>query len=163
MDRSGERIWKCLTVCQPWAWCIVHGPKQWENRSWRCHYRGPLLIHAGRSRARLTPEVYDWLSRRGIEPPPPQQLVYGAIIGVCKLVDCLPVEQLPTDPWADGPWCLKLADARPLPQPIPCQGKLRLFDAKLAADQVSLLKSTLAADAPACRQGPSYDTIEPVL
>jgi hypothetical protein len=41
---------KCLTVCQPWAWAIVHGRKHVENRTWATDYRGPLLIHAGGSR-----------------------------------------------------------------------------------------------------------------
>jgi hypothetical protein len=44
---------KCLTICQPHAWGIVHGTKRIENRRWYTGYRGPLLIHAGKSK--------DWL------------------------------------------------------------------------------------------------------
>ncbi|MHC4404130.1 MAG: ASCH domain-containing protein [Planctomycetota bacterium] len=43
---------KALTICQPWAWAIIHGPKPVENRGWATKYRGPLAIHAGQSRGR---------------------------------------------------------------------------------------------------------------
>ena len=35
-----------LSVRQPWAGLIVKGIKAIENRTWRTHYRGDLLIHA---------------------------------------------------------------------------------------------------------------------
>ena len=41
---------KALTVLQPWAWALIHGPKRIENRSWATYYRGPLVIHAGKSK-----------------------------------------------------------------------------------------------------------------
>lgn len=39
---------KALTVRQPWAWAIIHGGKNVENRGagFTKTYRGPLLIHA---------------------------------------------------------------------------------------------------------------------
>jgi hypothetical protein len=37
---------RALTIRQPWAWLIVHGHKDLENRTWCTSYRGPLLIHA---------------------------------------------------------------------------------------------------------------------
>lgn len=41
---------KALTIRQPWAWAIVHGPKRLENRDWPgCSYRGPILIHASKN------------------------------------------------------------------------------------------------------------------
>jgi hypothetical protein len=36
-----------LSVRQPWAWAIVSGYKDVENRSWPTNYRGTLFIHAG--------------------------------------------------------------------------------------------------------------------
>jgi len=40
---------RVLTVRQPWAWAIIHGGKDVENRSRNIagDYRGPLAIHAG--------------------------------------------------------------------------------------------------------------------
>ena len=37
---------KVIVVRQPWAWLIVHGYKDIENRSWKTRYRGTLLIQA---------------------------------------------------------------------------------------------------------------------
>lgn len=38
---------KVLTIKQPWATLISTGIKQYEIRSWKTNYRGPMLIHAG--------------------------------------------------------------------------------------------------------------------
>jgi len=40
---------RCLTVRQPWAWAIIHGGKDVENRTRNIAggYRGPVAIHAG--------------------------------------------------------------------------------------------------------------------
>ena len=37
---------KVIVVRQPWAWLIVNGFKDIENRSWKTRHRGPLLIQA---------------------------------------------------------------------------------------------------------------------
>jgi ASCH domain len=100
---------KALTVRQPWAAAIVAGNKVIENRSRRTAYRGPLLIHAGKA-------------------PAGPGLVYGAIIGVCDLVDCLPVAEVEGQPDACGPWCWILSNPRPL-TPFACPGKLGLWEA----------------------------------
>ncbi len=39
---------KAITLWQPWAWALIHGGKDVENRVWRTHYRGPLIIHAAK-------------------------------------------------------------------------------------------------------------------
>jgi hypothetical protein len=38
---------KALTLRQPWAFCITHGTKRVENRTWGTSHRGLLAIHAG--------------------------------------------------------------------------------------------------------------------
>lgn len=48
---------KALTVQQPWAWAIVHGGKDIENRTQAWSYRGPLAIHAGAPVLRTTGEI----------------------------------------------------------------------------------------------------------
>ncbi len=42
---------RVLSLRQPWAWLIVNGYKDIENRSWRTNHRGPLLIHASSNRS----------------------------------------------------------------------------------------------------------------
>jgi ASCH domain len=57
-----------LTVRQPWAWAIIHGGKDVENRSWRTKYRGPLLIHAGSA---FEPDGYETVMQLATQQPPP--------------------------------------------------------------------------------------------
>ena len=38
---------KVLTIKQPFASLIAEGYKEYEFRTWKTKYRGPLLIHAG--------------------------------------------------------------------------------------------------------------------
>src|SRR5271165_5444563 len=46
---SGRARLRALSVRQPWAWLIVNGVKDIENRSFRTDHHGPLLIHAALS------------------------------------------------------------------------------------------------------------------
>ena len=43
---------KVIVVRQPWAWLIVNGYKDIENRSWHTNYQGMLLIQASASRGK---------------------------------------------------------------------------------------------------------------
>jgi hypothetical protein len=53
---------RILTVRQPWAWAIIHGGKDIENRVRNIagDYRGPVAIHAARADAEGAPESL-WL------------------------------------------------------------------------------------------------------
>ena len=86
---------KIISVRQPWASLIVQGIKDVENRSWRTHHRGPVLIHASQRQDEITEKE---LKRRyGIEMP--KRLPKGSVIGVADIVDC--VEEHPSK-WFDG-------------------------------------------------------------
>jgi hypothetical protein len=126
----GGRV-RALTVQQPWAWAIVHGGKDVENRTRNLagSYRGPVAIHAGKQVSRdgvddprLRPDWavamgYVYVHRSGdraeISYPDraatqaPNRLAsvmpLGAIIGVTGLVD-VHVEQAhccPDTIWAE--------------------------------------------------------------
>jgi hypothetical protein len=77
---------KALTVRQPWAWLIVHGHKPSEYRTWRTHYRGPLLIIAS---AALHPESvaagFEFADAHGITLP--GVIDTGGIVGTVILSD----------------------------------------------------------------------------
>ena len=47
---------QAISIRQPWAWLIVHGWKNIENRMWRTSYRGPVLIHASKG---MTQDEYN--------------------------------------------------------------------------------------------------------
>jgi len=113
---------KALSVCQPWAWAIVAGIKTIENR-WRpTRHRGPLVIHASKSRRYLEEDFSELLP--GL--PPWDELDYGALVGVVEVVDCVPLAEVEGDPFAIGPWCWLLSGARGI-RPVPCKGQVSLF------------------------------------
>jgi hypothetical protein len=114
---------KALSVRQPWAWAIVHGIKTVENRSRPTRHRGPLVIHASRSRRSLAGDYSDLLP--GL--PPVEELAFGALVGVVEVVDCVPVTEVEGDPFAVGPWCWLLRQARGI-RPVPFKGQVALFD-----------------------------------
>lgn len=152
---------RILTVRQPWAWAIIHGGKDVENRSRNIagDYRGPVAIHAamtlddpadpriGAAIRRLYVEP-----RRGIDEVPsiagcddpwltnsPWFGYRGGIIGVADLIDVHHVDDCASisawrvtqtercSSWAEpNSWHLRLANPRPLPEPIPYKGALGL-------------------------------------
>ena len=119
MATDGVRV---LTVRQPWAWAIIHGGKDVENRSWPTKHRGALLIHAGSAFER---DGYETVKRLAARPPPPaDEFVHGAIIGVAELVDCV---RDSNSEWAvPGQWHWCLRSQGPV-ESFPCSGKLGLW------------------------------------
>lgn len=120
---------RILTVRQPWAWAIIHGGKDVENRVRNIagSYRGPIAIHS----AATTVAAFDG-RHADLWPFDMQKHVFGAIIGVIELVD-VHHDDGPgpyDDPngccastWhEDGQWHLVLANPRPLAEPIPYRG-----------------------------------------
>lgn len=41
---------KAITLWEPWATLVVEGLKEFETRSWYTSHRGPLVIHAAKTR-----------------------------------------------------------------------------------------------------------------
>jgi len=88
-----------LSVRQPWAWLIVNGFKNLENRSWSTSFRGPTWIHAGKAWGRTEKndrmQVTDHF---GIEIP--ESLPLGGIVGSAEIIGC--VKASPSR-WFTGP------------------------------------------------------------
>ena len=118
---------KAITVCQPYAWLIVHGCKTIENRSWSTSYRGPLVIHAGKSHKYMgaVDELRPLIERM----PPKEEYRFGCILGVVTLRDCVPFghSSLYRNRWAEGPVCWRLSAPR-LTSLEPYRGERGLFD-----------------------------------
>lgn len=137
---------RALTIRQPWAWAVIHGGKDVENRSVAWSYRGPLAVHAGNAwswtgqrspliRAAATAALGDrWANR--------DNFAFGAIIGVVDLVDVHYAE--PDAVCCDSQWVearyrdqqgheigtvthLALENPRALGEPIVCRGRLGLW------------------------------------
>jgi hypothetical protein len=123
-----------LTISQPWASMFPSRMKWVENRPWRSHYLGPLLIHAGKGSQYLTKHQL-------------KQYATGAIIGVCEMIGCVDLtaarrlvyhEQstnlftldqlrlIVEHEYTEGPFCWIVRNCRPL-RPIACKGKQKLW------------------------------------
>lgn len=131
---------KAITICQPYAHLIAIKSKRVENRTWPTRYRGPLAIHAGKSR--------DWLM--GIDEIVYPDMVFGAVVATAKLIACLHIDQIERGdydkqfPWirehphTEGPWCWVMDNVVALPIPLPwkgAQGLWEIADAALPSPQ----------------------------
>jgi|SRR5947209_791108 len=117
---------RALSVKQPWAWLIVNGFKDIENRSWRTNHRGPLLIHAGLSDEFLTLSFKDEIKQTyGVVLPDAAEI--GGIVGLVDVVDC--VKQHPSKWKFRGSWGWVLENPRRLLS-RKCKGSLGLFNPK---------------------------------
>lgn len=120
---------KILSVKQPWAWLIVHGLKDVENRSWSTPYRGIIYIHAGKTRMSLDDWQYlkDTCQINDHPVPKKYEIAYGGIIGSVTLVNC--VRESGSE-WFDGPIGWELQKPAPC-RFIPMKGKLGLYEVEL--------------------------------
>lgn len=93
---------RILTVRQPWAWAIIHGGKDVENRVRNIAgaYRGPVAIHVAQQWDDNVSWRSEWetllaaMKADGSDPwDAPWQNERGAIIGVVGLVDVHLVKQ----------------------------------------------------------------------
>lgn len=118
---------KALSIRQPWAWLIIHGGKDVENREWKTNYRGRVLVHASNSMTKR--EYMDaWQKAYGINPaltiPTTTHIEKGGIVGSVEIVDCIRQSE---SPWFVGRFGFVLRDPKPIPF-IPFRGSLGFFD-----------------------------------
>lgn len=99
---------KIISVKQPWASLIVNGLKDIENRDWKTHHRGPVLIHASQ---RMDDEATDEMLRRNYGTGRPRSMPQGGVIGMVDVVDC--VDHHPSK-WFSGKYGFVLRNPRRL-------------------------------------------------
>ncbi len=120
---------RVLTVRQPHAHLLIHGSpnagvKDVENRSRPTSYRGTLLIQAS---ATIDQDAYADYIAEGIELPPADQLVTGAIIGSVQVIGCVRDSR---SRWAIPGYWHWLTGAPQIADPvIPIKGQLSMFAA----------------------------------
>lgn len=133
---ASERTVKAITICQPYAALICLPPtdlrfKRIENRTWETLYRGPLAIHAGKSKAWLKGDNYGFSE---------SELPFGAVVAVAQLTQCLHISKIrsgelhgslfswvPNHVHTEGPFCWVLENVVPLAHPVACSGKQGLW------------------------------------
>ena len=131
-----------LSVRQPWAWAIVKGFKDVENRTWSTKYRGLVYIHAPKKvethqidyvihcvsdTLNEDSDVYqEWLALYK------EEAKTGGLVGVAWINDCQPHSYERhglSNQWAFGPQCWELdtEKAEMFERMVPCKGKLGLW------------------------------------
>lgn len=118
-----------LSIWRPWTTLILSLGKDVENRGWTTSHRGPVWIHGAKAWQELD---LDWVQNQaGIEP----RLVWTPTdhpTGILGLVDLVGVCDTDIDLnrvtcdcgiWANpGQYHWRLANPRPLPEPVPHRG-----------------------------------------
>ncbi len=126
---------KALTLRPPWAWAVIYGGKDIENRRWRTSYRGPLLIHAGKSADEDGSEALLWTMAdpAAFGQPRAAWRARGAIIGLVFLADILSDS---SSRWAVPGWYhWALEFPWPIDPPVPARGRQGLWTPPIAAVQ----------------------------
>lgn len=113
-----------ISIRQPHAWAIMAGLKSVEFRSKPTRYRGPVLIHAGKSEQDLA-ALDQYLAERPDLANP--TLYFGCLLGVVDLTDC---RLLGKDDFG-----LVLANPRPI-EPVIAKGNLAMLYETDVADLV---------------------------
>ncbi|MCL0047627.1 ASCH domain-containing protein [Dehalococcoidia bacterium] len=115
---------KALSIRQPWAWLIVNGYKDIENRTWSTDFRGRIYVHTGQKiKSGDFPEQRDYI--RESEIILPEEPPLGAIVGEVTIADCVDCS---SSPWFCGPYGFLLTSPVAYTNPIPYRGNLRFFE-----------------------------------
>lgn len=123
---------KSLSIRQPWAWLIVNGFKDVENRTWKSSFRGSLLIHASKT---VDYFGYDYItSKLGVDLPHHSLINRGGIVGFAEITDCVLKYN---SKWFTGPYGFLIRDPKPL-EFIPLQGKLGFFDVPETVNEITM-------------------------
>ena len=124
---------KAISIRQPWAWLIVNGVKDVENRTWPTKYRGRVLIHAAKGMTRdeyngcrlFVAEFDEYLAHK---IPAFESLPRGGIVGEAVIIDCVTVHD---SEWFEGPYGFILDNLGDGSKPFPfhaCRGALGIFN-----------------------------------
>lgn len=119
-----------MSVRQPWAWAIIHGGKEIENRSLgsiRAGRMGPgeICVHAASGMKEDEYRYAHWrLQKHGVQCPRPDALIRGGIIGTVEVTGIVTQSE---SEWFGGEAGLVLANPQPV-EPFPATGALGYFE-----------------------------------
>lgn len=129
-----------LSIRQPWAWLILNGGKDIENRDWPTRFRGRVLVHAAKG---MTRDEWEgaWIHALGTGASPKaveagltrDNIARGGIVGSVEIVDCVADSD---SHWFVGRYGFVLRDPILLPF-TPWRGQLGFFDVPLTMDKLA--------------------------
>ena len=138
-----------LSVRQPFAWAIMEGWKDIENRSWPTKRRGTIALHASGNLTRSEYELFvQKRATRDRTIPDFEDLPRGAILGLVDIVDCVEKSR---SQWFTGPFGFVLDNPRKLPEPIVCNGALSFW--RVPDDIAAKIDAALARGSNQVRAG----------
>lgn len=115
---------KVLSVKQPWAWLLVNGPKDIENRSRKTSFKGLCLISASVEPDPAIDEIRDYCKvEYGVSIP--DKLDMGGVVGACVFGPCV---DRSNSRWFNGPFGYPVKDRTPL-EFTEMKGMLGFFNA----------------------------------
>jgi len=136
LENAGAVEPMVISVRQPWAWLIVNGFKDIENRTWPTRFRGRVQIHAGQTMTRddyescalfwQSSEISEEVAHKLLNQFPTFEMLKaerGGIIGEAEIVDCVTESD---SPWFVGEYGFVMRNQKALPFRI-CKGKLGFF------------------------------------
>jgi hypothetical protein len=130
-NRTTRPMLPALSIRQPWAWLIVNGYKDIENRDWQTAFRGRVLVHAGQTLTRpYYREVVEHLQEAAICPQDlpgfeEMKAMTGGIVGMVRITDCVANS---LSPWfMEGGYGFVLAEAQTMTFK-PWKGRLGFFN-----------------------------------
>ncbi len=167
---------KAISIWQPWASLIAAGGKEYETRSWKTSYRGPLAICSSKNSpmwairaAYNEEEIYQFAFDNQLLDH--NKLPKGCVVAVCELVDCIEITPEFTQTLSDleyiagdytpGRFAWKLAKVRRLNTPKPVKGSQGFF----TVDGVCRVCGCIDTDCSGCfdRTGEPCYWVEPDL
>lgn len=114
---------KTISIKQPFAWLLINGYKDLENRNWKTNFRDDILIHASKE---VDTSGYTFVKTNypDIKLPDIDKFERGGVVGKITITD---VVEKSTSRWFFGSYGFVMEN------PIkckfhPCKGSLSLWD-----------------------------------
>lgn len=131
IDTDEVELIPAISIRQPWAWLIVNGFKDLENRDTLKNFRGDVLIHASKQWDKNWSKSIVWKNNKLLDDIFDDVVISkvfdefdcGGIIGIATFTDSITKSD---SPWFIGKNAFVIENPKELPF-TPCKGKLGFF------------------------------------
>jgi len=122
---KNEKNDQALSISQPWAWLIINGFKDIENRDWDTKFRGRFLVHAAFN---FDYDGYEYILKnfKKIKLPTIDEFLRGGFIGSVELTKVVTKSE---SDWFTGKYGFVLAKPKPMSF-IEVPGQENFFEVK---------------------------------
>lgn len=115
-----------LSLRQPWAWLILNGWKDCENRSWKSQFAGRVLIHASLNLKDYLDDAKK-IRELGVCVPSIESIQVGGIVGCATFA----IQRgFMASAWFSGPFAWPVNSYFAFSQMTPTRGMQRLYKSK---------------------------------